>query len=1017
MKRSVVHTAICLIPAMLFASEATEFLPSRDGGWNPEIAAAEDGFLITKETSRLTSNTSFEVDPKATYKLSGKFKRSPSAPPKPLLFFGLEALDKQGRGISSPAVFIYPETETELTSDLPAKGTGVTVRDASKWNTKSNACVIAFNVKDNLADLPNFSYSTNIKKIERKDNAWLITLAQPAWAGFKAGTKVRQHSHGLGRIYCAANYRQIVWDDWHEINGTVCGIAEHGAPANQWWKGTVRAKITISAEPGILLKDIKLEKIGGKVNLVEKAAIRPQVKADPLKPLFEKYNQELAHRLDMSHPRLLFTDAMFEKMRKRAASEPLIGNALQVLYRKIDLYPDEVNEASFSRKQEGEAVFYSTDKFGPTAMRAAFAYKMTGEKKYLGKALNILKYASEWYNKRYEEEKPVSWTSFSRISALCAYDWLYNEMTPSDRAVIGKNLLKHIVQAQNTDWIVQSGLQNKGEGTSRWNSSFYGTPLMKFYTGLAFHKAGIDDKAAEKLLEEGLADHIRMLDYRSEMAGSDGGGNNSTPGYAFGDAPMCEWLFYYAWKTLTGRNIATDFPANGLLPHWLFYASFTGIDGKLYEHGTGGAWHIDNKLKMNLRYLAQYRNFFPDSPAVGIIDFLISTQDDFKDDKYIYASGTWRHDGYFPWLLFQYNYTKQSEYKFDKKFFDHFPKAYFFRNLGQTYLFSGREPDSTYALFTCGSKSSVHKQADENNFIIYKGGFLALDSGTRSASGHKDWLDDMWHDNNYYAVSIAHNVVTIRMEGEKFSGWPAPKYAVANHGGMYKTTGGIVKAFETNNFYTYVSGDSTACYRPEKCKKMIRQFVFVQPDFFVICDTVKSVKPEQLKTWLLHSQNEPEESGDIVSFGENKGRLFCRTFLPEDFKREKIGGPGREFWVDGKNYPLGKTRLEEYAARKITNPLWGNWRIELTRRKPSESVRFLNLIQVGMADKLKKMATSSYVKNGTREGVKFIHDDTEYTILFDADGTGGYFKAVKNGKTLLEKELIQGIQPQTAFSK
>ena len=44
---------------------------------------------------------------------------------------------------------------------------------------------------------------------------------------------------------------------------------------------------------------------------------------------------------------------------------------------------------------------------------------------------------------------------------------------------------------------------------------------------------------------------------------------------------------------------------------------------------------------------------------------------------------------------------------------------------------SGRRPDSTYCLFTAGSKTAVHKHYDENNFVIFKNDFLALDSGTR----------------------------------------------------------------------------------------------------------------------------------------------------------------------------------------------------------------------------------------------------------------------------------------------
>ena len=86
-----------------------------------------------------------------------------------------------------------------------------------------------------------------------------------------------------------------------------------------------------------------------------------------------------------------------------------------------------------------------------------------------------------------------------------------------------------------------------------------------------------------------------------------------------------------------------------------------------------------------------------------------------------------------------------------------------------------------------------HFNAGYSDFVIYKGGFLAMDTGTRTASGFKNWLDDCWHDNNYTAQSIAHNVVLIRMEGEKWVGWPAQKYAVANTSGMYKPLGGRLR--------------------------------------------------------------------------------------------------------------------------------------------------------------------------------------------------------------------------------
>ena len=1010
------QAGILLIAAGLVTAAAQEgFIPEKNGGWTPALTAVNGEYTFTKAIPAVRSVAVFKVDPKGTYQLSGKFRNDGSDPQKKLLFFGAEAYTAANKIIGSPQVNIFPGTETELAKDLKKGDKIVYVKDASKWNAKSRAAVIAYRIQDNLADLPNNIHSPNIAKIEEESGLWAVHLQRPSWNAYPAGTRVRQHAHSIGRTYFVSSYGQVKSKEWTEFKGTISGIAPYGATMRQWWRGTATARIIISATPGVQFKDIVLQKVGGTVELAPivkpaaRPAARPAAKANAPHPLLQKYYAQL--KSNPERPRVLFNAADFERMRQQLKNDPLVRAGFERARGKVDAYPEEISEEAYRK------AFYARDKFGPTAMRCAFVWKLTGEKKYRDKGLKLLKAAAKWYNDQYAALKPIDWTAFSRIDALCAYDWLYEAMTPEERKEIGASLLKHMTDAQNLAWISKSGLHRNGEGTSPWSSSFYGTPLLKFYAGLTFLKAGVDDKAAEELLKAGLSDYLKMLTYRAGMAGADGGGNNSSPGYAFGDAPVCEWYFYYTWKGLTGHNIAMDFPGNGMLPHWVFYAIINGPDSTTLEHGTGGAWHMDNKLKMNMRYLAQYRNFFEKHPAAWLVDYFISIQDDFKNDDYIYKSGSWSFTHYPIWMPFQYNYTKRSEYKPDPARFARMPKAYFFRKLGQTYMFSGRTPKDTYVMFTCGSQSPAHKQYDENHFVIYKGGFLAMDTGTRTASGWKDWLDDCWHDNNYSACSIAHNVVLIRMEGEKWGGWPDKKYAVANHAGMYKSIGGVVKAFETSDLFTYVCGDSTACYRPEKCRKMIRQFVFIQPDYFVICDTVESVKPEQTQTWLLHSQNEPVEEKDQFHFDERDGRLFCRTFLPKDFKRTKIGGPGKEFWVDGKNYPLGKTRLEEYKKRKVKN-LWGNWRVELTAGQPTSKVRFLNLIQVGMKDQLRKMVSSEYVQEGALEGVRFTTvDGTVWTVLFDAAGTGGKIKAVRGGKTLVDRALTTQIQAQKAFQK
>ena len=121
--------------------------------------------------------------------------------------------------------------------------------------------------------------------------------------------------------------------------------------------------------------------------------------------------------------------------------------------------------------------------------------------------------------------------------------------------------------------------------------------------------------------------------------------------------------------------------------------------------------------------------------------------------------------------------------------------------------------------------------------------------------------------------------------------------------------------------------------------------------------------------------------------------------------------------MDGKNYPLGKTRLAEYRKRKAKT-LWGNWRVELTAGKPTAQVRFLNLIQVGMKDRLNTMVKSESCNEDGMDGVRFTAvDGTEWTVLFDAAGTGGKIKAVRDGKVLVDRALRNEIQSQKPFQK
>ena len=259
MKRNV--SILALLAAAVAAYAQDGVIPEKNGGWNPAITTVNGEYTMTQKTPKLLSAAAFKVDPKATYQLSGKFRTDGSDPQKKLLFFGAEAYTAANQLIGSPQVNIYPGTETELTKDLKRGDKIAYVKDASKWNRKNGAAVIAFRIQDNLADLPNNRYSPNIAKIEEKDGEWAVHLKMPIWNGFPAGTRVRQHAHSMGRNFFVANYGQMKSKEWTEFKASISGISPHGATLRQWWRGTATAKICIQASPGVQFKDIVLRRI------------------------------------------------------------------------------------------------------------------------------------------------------------------------------------------------------------------------------------------------------------------------------------------------------------------------------------------------------------------------------------------------------------------------------------------------------------------------------------------------------------------------------------------------------------------------------------------------------------------------------------------------------------------------------------------------------------------------------------------------------------------------------------
>jgi heparin/heparan-sulfate lyase len=192
---------------------------------------------------------------------------------------------------------------------------------------------------------------------------------------------------------------------------------------------------------------------------------------------------------------------------------------------------------------------------------------------------------------------------------------------------------------------------------------------------------------------------------------------------------------------------------------------------------------------------------------------------------------------------------------------------------------------------------------------------------------------------------------------------------------------------------------------------VLRQFVFVPPDHFVIFDRVTSTKPDYKKVWLLHTAREPRVDDLMFQAEQGEGRIMCRTMLPEDAVLTKIGGTGKQFWADGRNWPLP----EGYRTSDTTE-LLGQWRMEVSPGSAKTEDLFLHLIQVGDLS-MSSMVSAELISENGSVGVSFRFGENENTVLFSTKGgAAGHIRITAAGQTLVDKALTESVAQQTGLT-
>jgi len=588
-----------------------------------------------------------------------------------------------------------------------------------------------------------------------------------------------------------------------------------------------------------------------------------------------------------THPRIYFTRESLNDIRKRCQTD------LKQLFDEMKAYADNL---------KGE-IIYNGWAASRRLQMYAFLYAVTGEEIYAKYAENYM----EWF--RAVKDDIDDFELGMGIEAVAeGIDWCYDYLGPQKVSKYGRALVDMCDRMLYKEW-----------RHSDFNNHVYIEHLRILYAAIALRgEDALAEKADEYLnfSEDLLKNHLIPA---TNLVSSGSGGWHEGMGYEKMTMPYLA-MAIEAWRVYFGENLFPMAEGLRLVPLWNIYC---------------------------LR---------PDGRYVRIHDSKM-TKPDALTRAYMLLLAARYQDGYAQWMAYQYQYSHRIEdhenvYKIFDLMWDPLiepkppetlPRDRFFNGLGWLIARSDWGPDAVYAVFECGPYYGGHQHADQGNFIIFgRGGYLAVDSGYYDRWGSE-------HHMNYFRRTIAHNTILIYDPEEQFR--TSSGRILSNDGGQLVVPGDVARYwtdeipkpgkildYALEDKYVFALGNMTNAYNRSKASEVLRYFVYVKPDIFVIYDIVK-LNPERADLltvkWLLHTINEPKLLNCEITVQHNNATLLVDVLKPTKFEIHKIGGANYEFFVDGKNYPPFK-RDEEA----------GNWRVELEFTGEDKNIEFLNVLRV-----------------------------------------------------------------------
>ena len=717
----------------------------------------------------------------------------------------------------------------------------------------------------------------------------------------------------------------------------------------------------------------------------------------------------------LRHPYLYFSEEDISGLREKL-THPWMQKKWETLLRKADIVLDE---AFLPEPPEGSTEAHYNPAGCYLTRRAellAFIGLVTGESRYLNKAKEHLLHVCRWRHwcglGADGRVQPTIDAGIFGTAAAVVYDWLYDELSESERTLVQEALAGKVARPICRKYLMEDRREMTGPEIN-WPAQWFGA------VGLVGMTLWNEHPEAQSWVKQ-AEDVMRGIVYWGNDP--DGGGHEGL-GYVSYMATNLV-LFSEALHRVTGTNLF-DAPFLQNLSRFLLYGSYEGPDE---------IWRInfnDSMRGLNVPIHQNQPDHFREANTNGML--LLHLAGKYRDRQAMWLYGKFLEtldpdtdflgrnwNSPFEIIWFDPDLKPQPP--------DALPLCKHFRGIDWVVCRKGWKPSDRLFAFKSGRGRWWHIHADKNHFILWADGErLVIDPGIAPYIFSPDTAEQMQKIADYYA-NTGHNILLVDGEGQdsvssdfRYDGPQAGRQESMDQAGR-------VLDFLDGDFAFYVRADGTQPYYG-RLDSWQRHIFSRNLDYLVICDEVEGCGERRLE-WMLHTPSGltlERNTAHLVKDGRTL--MSAHLFPPEDVSvRVREGYDEGLIWIPPEEKiegdPLDMVPRAEYLSAATSGKVSETTFLALldVHRKGNRRVEEYEVLSVanGCGVEVDYQGQKEFVLFRTKPGVlKYKTISTNGLFLF-ADNLRSPARLFVSGADALKidgKKYLRASRPLTMSLK